>query len=147
MGHRRRARELALQTLYSMEMTGNSTGEMLMDVAGWGKYSPEAITYATLLTDSVIRHREECDRFIEVTAKNWELSRIALIDRIIMHIGICELLYGDDVPPRVAIDEAIELAKEYSSEKSGGFINGILDTILRRERPQDGKHQDVTEQA
>lgn len=142
MGHRRRARELALQALYSAEMTGDPAQEVLKDVAGWRNYSSEAMMYATQLTTSLLQHRDESIRFIEETAKNWELSRIALIDRIILQIGICELLYEDDVPPRVAIDEAIELAKIYSSEKSGGFINGILDTILRERKPHDDRAQE-----
>jgi transcription antitermination factor NusB len=134
MGHRRMARELALQALYSVEMTGESTEVVLKDVAGWRHYSSEAFAYASALTVNVQQHREECVRLIRETATNWEFSRIALIDRIILQMGICELLYMDDVPSRVAINEAIELAKSYSTEKSGGFINGILDTILNREK-------------
>ena len=138
MGHRRRARELALQALYSAEMKEDPIQEVLEDIAGWRDCSPEALDYASRLVESVDQHREECVGFIQETATNWELSRIALIDRLIMQMGICELLYVDDVPSRVAIDEAIELAKKYSTEKSGGFINGILDTILRTRKPDDG---------
>jgi len=136
MGSRRMARELALQTLYSAEMNEGQTDEALGDVAGWRKYTREAVEYATTITRSVWQHQEDCVCLIRKHATNWDFSRIALIDRIILKMGICELLYIDDVPSRVAIDEAIELAKKYSTEKSGGFINGILDSILRKENPE-----------
>ena len=132
MGHRRMARELALQTLYSSEMTGDPVDQVLKDVSCWRKYTPEALKYAAELAASVQKNRNECNRLIQETVEHWEFSRIALLDRIILQMGICELLFGEDIPPRVAIDEAIELAKKYSTEKAGGFINGILDTILKR---------------
>jgi len=132
MGQRRMARELALQTLYSAEMRGEPVGTVLQDVSGWRHYSRKALEYATELASNVLRYEKECNRLIEETVEHWELSRIALLDRIILRMGICEILYSNDIPPRVAIDEAIELAKKYSTEKSGGFINGILDTILKR---------------
>ncbi|UCE17393.1 MAG: transcription antitermination factor NusB [Gemmatimonadota bacterium] len=132
MGHRRMARELALHALYSVEMTGDPVDTVLKDVSRWRKYSREALLYATRLTTNVSEHLTECDRLIEETVRHWELSRIALLDRIILRMGICELLLEGDVPSRVAIDEAIELAKKYSTEKSGGFVNGILDTIHKK---------------
>jgi N utilization substance protein B len=132
MGHRRMARELALHALYSIEMRGDPVDTVLKDVSRWRKYSREALMYATRLTTNVSEHRTECDRLIEETVRHWELSRIALVDLIILRMGICELLFDGDVPSRVAIDEAIELAKKYSTEKSGGFVNGILDTIHKK---------------
>ena len=129
------ARELALQTLYSAEMTGNSTDQVLKDVSGWRRYTPEAMTYAAALATSVQKNRNECNQLIQETVEHWEFSRIALLDRIILQMGICELLFSEDVPPRVVIDEAIELAKKYSTKKAGGFINGVLDTILKKRRP------------
>jgi len=132
MGHRRTAREIALQTLYSVEMTGDSPDTALENVMAMRKFSDEAADYARALAMMVYEKREECDRLIRENAEHWEFSRIALVDRLILRIGICEFLYGENVPPRVVIDEAIELAKKYSSEKSGGFINGILDAIIKR---------------
>ena len=132
MGHRRMARELTLHALYSVEMTGDPVDTVLKDVSTWRRYTREALMYATKLTANVSEHRVECDHLIEETVQHWELSRIAILDQIILRMGICELLFDGDVPSRVAIDEAIELAKKYSREKSGGFVNGILDTIHKR---------------
>ncbi|MFQ6093318.1 MAG: transcription antitermination factor NusB [bacterium] len=143
MGHRRKARELALQTLYSAEMTGNPVDMVLEDVSEWRKYSPEALKYAAVLATNVLHYQKECDRLIEQTVERWELSRIALVDRIILRMGIWELLHRDDVPPGVAIDEAIELAKKYSTEKSGGFINGILDAILKEKMSESARGTDL----
>jgi N utilization substance protein B len=132
MGQRRTAREIALQTLYSAEMTGDFPDVVFENVRTMRKFADEAGDYARKLALMVYENREECDRLIRESAEHWEFSRIALIDRLILRIGICEFLYGENVPPRVVIDEAIELAKKYSSEKSGGFINGILDAIVKK---------------
>lgn len=123
------ARELALQALYSAEISGEGVDTVLNDASRYRNYSREALHYARKLSAIVVEHRMECDRLIKKTVEHWELSRIALLDRIILRMGICELLYDGDVPSSVVIDEAIELAKKYSTEKSGGFVNGILDTI------------------
>ncbi len=73
---------------------------------------------------------EEADEIVTRYTKNWELSRIALIDRLLLRLAICEMLCFEDIPPKVSINEAIEVAKRYSTERSGKFINGILDAIL-----------------
>jgi len=73
---------------------------------------------------------EEADEIVERYTKNWELSRIALIDRLLLRMAICEMLHFEDIPPKVSINEAIEVAKRYSTNRSGQFINGILDAVL-----------------
>jgi len=73
---------------------------------------------------------EEADEIVERYTKNWELSRIALIDRLLLRMAICEMLHFEDIPPKVSINEAIEVAKRYSTDRSGQFINGILDAVL-----------------
>jgi N utilization substance protein B len=78
----------------------------------------------------VIKHTDELDEKIKERVANWEMNRIALVDKILLRIGICELLYFPDIPPKVSINESIEIAKEYSTARSGKFINGILDAIL-----------------
>lgn len=77
-----------------------------------------------------IRLQEECERLITSKIENWELDRIALMDRLILRLGIVELLEFEDIPPRVTVNEAIELAKNFSTAKSGKFVNGVLDAIL-----------------
>jgi N utilization substance protein B len=78
---------------------------------------------------NVIEHSGELDEMIAKKIKNWELDRIALIDRIVLRMGICELKYFPEIPPKVSINEAIELAKKFSTERSGKFVNGVLDAV------------------
>ena len=111
--------------------------ETLADVATWRDYSPAALSYATRLAQAVQQHRQECTSLIRENATNWELSRIAMIDRLILQMGICELLFMEGVPSRVAIDEAIELAKRFGTGDSGAFVNGILDRLIGRRPAPD----------
>lgn len=91
------------------------------------------------IVQGVLDHHQEIDRLIERYSENWSLERIASIDRTILRIAIFELLYREDIPPKVALNEAVDLGKRFGSENSGGFINGILDRILREvvKRPLD----------
>ena len=97
-----------------------------------GKHgADEAISFATSLVDGVREHRREIDDLIREAARNWELERMAAVDRNALRLGCYELLHGDDIPMKVAINEAIELAKRFSTEASGAFVNGILDRIRK----------------
>jgi N utilization substance protein B len=86
--------------------------------------------FAEHLINGVIQHKTELDNLIKQRVDNWEMNRIALIDKILLRMGLCELLYFPDIPPKVSINESIEIAKEFSTSGSGKFINGILDAIL-----------------
>lgn len=90
----------------------------------------EDFEFAKDLTYAVITHLDDIEKHIKAKVTRWELDRIAMIDRILLRIGICEFLYFPDIPPKVSINESIEIAKLYSTEKSGGFVNGVLDAIL-----------------
>lgn len=126
---RRLLREKSLQVLYAYEMNGNGLQNLLdgilIDITN--KNDRE---FSTKIVNSVIAHREELDQKISERVTNWEMDRIALIDRILLRIGIAELFYFPDIPPKVSINEVIEIAKDYSTSNSGKFINGILDAIL-----------------
>jgi N utilization substance protein B len=132
---RTRARELVLQFLYQLDFQGDDYRQELdsfLNQALAGKPGAvEAIEYARALVDGVRSHKEEIDALIATAARNWELGRMAAVDRNAMRIGCYELLWQDLVPMKVAINEAIELGKKYSTEASGSFINGILDRIRR----------------
>lgn len=131
MGQRRKARELALQILFQYDIR---RGEC--DINGFLKdksASDESKEFAIRLRDCVIRHLSEIDALIKRSAKGWALERMAVVDRNILRAAICEMLYFTDVPPKVAINEAIEIAKKYGSEESGQFVNGILDKIMKEE--------------
>ncbi len=129
MFKRRVVREKVLQILYAHEMNKDSLTAlidgMLSDVSD--KVDRD---FANDLVNRVIIHRNELDDKIKERVANWEMNRIALIDKILLRMGICELLYFPDIPPKVSINESIEIAKIYSTGGSGKFINGILDAIL-----------------
>lgn len=127
--NRRLLREKALQLLYAYEMNAEGLEEkisgMLLDVE-----NEDDRDFFRNLVQKVVIHHKEFDLEIEKRVTNWELDRIALVDRLLLRIGLCEILYFPDIPPKVSINEAIEIAKEFSTGSSGKFINGILDNIL-----------------
>ena len=132
---RTKGRELALQFLYAVDIQGDEYRERLdlfLAEELEGKMgAEEAAAYARGLVDGVILHRPAIDQLLSDAAKNWGLTRMAGIDRNCLRLGVFELLHAPDVPPKVAINEAIELAKRYSTEQSGAFVNGVLDRIRK----------------
>lgn len=128
-GTRRRARELALALLYELEFHPGQ--ESARAAAFWENHPslPAARTYAQALAQGVMAHLEELDGRITAHAEHWTLERMPLVDRNILRLAAYELLHVPEVPERVAIDEAIELAKAYGGEDSGRFVNGVLDRI------------------
>jgi len=132
---RTRARELALQFLYMLDVQGDAYRDALdafLDDELDGKPgADEAKAYARKLVDGTMAHRPAVDLLLHDAAKNWDLSRMAAIDRNVLRLGCYEMLHEPDVPTKVAINEAIELGKRYSTEQSGAFINGILDRIRK----------------
>ncbi len=134
--NRRVVREKCLQALYAFEMNKEGLDElvegMLADVQ-----IPADKEFGRKLIYKVIANREELDELIRGKVANWEMDRIALIDRLLLRMAIAEFLYFPDIPPKVSINEAIEIAKEYSTAKSGKFVNGILDSIFSELKKSD----------
>jgi len=131
MHERRLARECALKSLYAQEYTQDRMESVVEDVM---KREELPDTVREFCRDLAIRthvHASEFDERIRQKSEHWEFDRIAMLDRLILRLAICELLHFDDIPPKVSISEAIEIAKEYSTDQSGKFINGILDSILQ----------------
>ena len=128
--YRRIARELALQALYAIEMGGNSIVTVLQEQIRQRHSNKTVVEFAEKVTQTVLEHVYQCDLYVRKKATNWDFRRIAIIDRLLLRMAVCEFLFFDDIPPKVSIDEAIEIGKKYSTEKSGRFINGILDAIL-----------------
>lgn len=132
MGRRHKAREAALEALYCYEIRGNSTvDEIFPYCRGRHHLTSEASRFALQLLNKTIDNLEEIDREIAAHIKNWELGRLALIDKNILRLGLAEILYFPDIPRKVTIDESIELAKSYGSAESGRFVNGVLDALAR----------------
>mgnify|MGYP001573601996 CR=1 FL=1 len=132
MRKRTLAREYALQVLYQVDLTGNSQEDCLENF--WQMHkdevdSDEVRDFSRVLVAGVLSYLEELDRCISKSATNWKLERMAVVDRNILRMGCFELIYRKDIPPKVAINEAIELAKKYSSQEAAKFVNGILDKI------------------
>jgi N utilization substance protein B len=126
---RRIVREKVLQILYAYEMNKESL-QLLSDGVLSDVEDKTDKEFAETLVNRVLIHTKELDIKIKQRVDNWELGRIALIDRILLRIGLCELFYFPEIPPKVSINEVIEIAKEYSTAGSGKFINGILDAVL-----------------
>ena len=124
---RRAAREVTLRAIYVLEMRGCEPAEALRDPLVSNGETPPA--YSVRLLTHIERFREHLDDLIRAKVEKWEFHRIAVLDRLILRMAVAELLYFPDVPPKVTINEAIEIAKMYSTDKSGRFVNGILDAI------------------
>lgn len=129
MRKRTQARELALQCLYQIDITKDSIEESLDNFWLNIRVKDEIKEYADSLIKGARENLEKIDSLIKEHARNWEISRMATIDRNILRICTFELLFQENVPPKVAINEAIELAKKYGDVKSSKFVNGVMDNI------------------
>jgi N utilization substance protein B len=137
MGSRRQAREKALQILYAYEMSGNDIAWILDDLCQPGE---PYRNFIRALCKKTVAIQDELDDWIRKKVEKWALDRLAIIDRILIRMALCEILYFADIPPKVSINEAIDIAKRFSTEKSGAFINGILDAVYKQlmaEKPEE----------
>lgn len=123
-------REKVLQALYAYEMSKEPITDVITNILGEIKSSHDDFEFAKRLINEAIHHEEEIEKIIRDKVAHWEFDRIAYIDKILLRMGICELLYFPEIPPKVTINESIEIAKSFSTEQSGKFINGILDALL-----------------
>ncbi|NWF92052.1 MAG: transcription antitermination factor NusB [Syntrophaceae bacterium] len=129
MAKRRKSRESALQVLYELDITRRDPIGALAQFQDHFAGGSERDDFREQLVLGVLEHREEIDRLIERYSENWRLDRMNIIDRGILRMAIYELLYCPEIPPKVTLNEAVELGKRFGSEDSAGFINGILDRI------------------
>jgi N utilization substance protein B len=132
MGYRRLSRELALQALFFLDM--NSSGDVQADVAAFClenevELTPTVQPFFMELVQGVMSTLDKIDPMLETYSKNWKVSRMPVVDRNIMRIAAFELLERPDIPPSVTINEAVDIAKKFSTRESGPFVNGILDRI------------------
>lgn len=134
MSARTKARKRALDILFQSDVRGEDTATILAAEARRAAAEPAregSWLYAREIVDGVIDNRDEIDEQITTFAKDWSLARMPAVDRALLRIGVWELLYNDEVPAGVAIDEAVELAKEFSTDDSGSFVHGVLARISR----------------
>jgi N utilization substance protein B len=134
--HKRLARILCLKILFAHNFSDNSFNDLVnnffkkkdLDLSS-KKYTNDQIKFASKLFDIAIKNKKVVDEIVEEKLVNWEISRLAITDKMILRMSIGEMLFVDDVPPKVSITEAVEIAKEFCSEDSSSFVNGIMDAI------------------
>ncbi len=128
--NRRKAREYALQMLFQHEFAGEQAGmEFTEDHKPGKKTNSELQKFARELATGTLGHLEEIDGMVQEAAENWKMDRMAAVDRNILRFAVYEIIYRTDIPTAVTINEALEIAKKYSSVESASFINGLLDKI------------------
>lgn len=132
MGARRKARELALQMLFQHDLSGNAPDTIVTTFEDLQKSKPNTREFAVKIFRGTVDNLTSIDDMIQQQADNWRLSRMAVVDRNIIRMSVYEFLHETDTPKLVIIDEAIEIAKKFGTQKSSQFINGILDGILKR---------------
>ncbi|MEL6614109.1 MAG: transcription antitermination factor NusB [Bacteroidota bacterium] len=138
MSTRRQVRERVLQALYAQEISGD-TPEHVIKTLVRPPFEGEKtyVRFAEKLFTRGLDVRKEADVLLDRHVQNWELSRLALTDRLVLRMAVAELLHFEDIPPKVSINEAVDLARTFGSEKSGAFVNGVLDAILAEFRREE----------
>jgi len=132
VGTRRKSREIAIQILYQLEINEADIEDAVETY--WDAYKPsrDLKDFSSHILHGVFRHRKDIDTVIGKTSNHWSLRRMPAVDRSILRAAIFEILYCPDIPLKVSIDEAIELAKKFGTEKSSSFVNGILDKVAHQ---------------
>lgn len=141
MSNRHLARTIALQSLYEWDFNQKSKDELTFILThNLKEFAPDFDDkgFAESIIKGVIDHRDEIDALITKYAPEWPLEQITIVDRNVLRIGIYELRFSPEIPPKVAINEAIELAKTFGGESSGRFVNGVLGTIYKEMNKEEG---------
>ena len=129
MGYRRKSRELAMQALFYMDSEGMNSEEMIELFCNNFNPSENVRSFFNIIIEGVVQHKDEIDLLISQNSRNWKLSRMPSVDRNVLRIAVFELLYCEDIPAKVTINEAIDIGKKFGTKDSGSFINGILDSV------------------
>jgi transcription antitermination factor NusB len=129
---RTRARELAIQSLYQLDVQGSDALELLDQFFTESDAGDSVRKLAQDWTKGTWKNLQQCDELISASAAKWHLDRLSTVDRGILRLSVYQLKFCPDIPPKVVINEAIELAKKFSSEKAPAFVNGVLDAILKK---------------
>ena len=129
MGTRRQARELAMQALFYMDIRKDASEETLEYFCGCFCPSKKSRPFFRKLVNGVLETKGKIDALVERYSQNWNISRMSCVDRNVMRIAVYEMLFCDDIPPKVSINEAVDIGKKFGTQESGAFINGIMDSI------------------
>ncbi len=127
---------MALQLLFQNDLSGETIDETMNTIGKWAQPqdAKETLQFAEELVRLTLGYRGEIDEKLEALSEHWKLSRMSNVDRNILRMASAEILYREDIPPKVSIDEAIELAKRFGEDDSGRFVNGVLDRLLSEEK-------------
>ncbi|MBC8401849.1 MAG: transcription antitermination factor NusB [Candidatus Marinimicrobia bacterium] len=128
---RRQGREGVLKALYALELSNDPPKKILVDLFRREHFDDNTQRFVTNLFNNSVKYKNWCEEQISIHLVNWNIDRVALLDRLILQMAISEIYFLDDVPPKVSISEAIEIAKVYSTEESSSFVNGILDAVYK----------------
>ncbi|MBO8170366.1 MAG: transcription antitermination factor NusB [Bacillaceae bacterium] len=135
---RRLAREKALQALFQIDMTGEEPSRAMTSVLEHGQEELIPYDFLSDLVSGTVSHQAAVDELIGSHLEGWTLSRLSYVDRNILRLATYEMLYRDDIPEKVSVNEAIELSKLFSTEESSRFINGVLSSIMNRDKVEAG---------
>lgn len=133
------ARELAMKILYRYSEGDTDLPVVIPSVLEGKKYTTKDKAFCQVLVDATLNNLPEIDREIIKVLENWSFGRIPIIDKTILRLGACEILFLEEIPPQVSINEAIEIGKRYGDKDSGRFINGVLDAVKRNNESRDNK--------
>jgi transcription antitermination factor NusB len=131
MTHRRLARECALEVLYRLDLVGDDPAATIEELLHRKNPSDDAEQYLRRIIDAVQANQKDIDIVLRRHLRKWRLERLTVIDRAILRAAAAEILYFDDVPPKVSINEAVEVSKKFGDDASGKFVNGVLDGVYR----------------
>tara|TARA_B110000014_G_C20048703_1_gene545436 strand:+ start:566 stop:1000 length:435 start_codon:yes stop_codon:yes gene_type:complete len=134
---RRYARERVLKALFAQGFSDDDPSQVLEHIMGPSFEKKKNFEFISLLYNCVIDNINWADDLIKTHLQNWEFDRVAQVDRVLLRMGICEIFFIDEVPPKVSISEMVEISKVYSSDESPGFINGILDAVYKEYQKQE----------
>lgn len=132
MGKRRKARESTLQILFQLEFDTMEPEKVFDSYWKNKRVTKEIKEHSQWLFHHITTHREDIDHLIQSVSEHWRISRMAIVDRNIIRMAVCELLYEENMAPAIVINEAVEIAKKYSSENGATFVNGILDAVTKK---------------
>ena len=131
MTNRRQARECALEVLYRLDLVGDEPEHTIAEILLRKNPSEESETYLRRLVDAALGNQQEIDAALRKHLTRWRLERLTVLDRAILRLVAAEILYFDDVPPKVSINEAVDIAKKYGDDEAGKFVNGVLDSVFQ----------------
>ncbi|MEO0082646.1 MAG: transcription antitermination factor NusB [candidate division WOR-3 bacterium] len=131
MTQRRLAREAALEVLYRLDLVNDEPDETIEEILARKNPSDDAETYLRRLVQAVLDHRPDIDRMLKRHLRKWRVERLRVLDRSILRLACAEMMYFDDIPPKVSINEAVDISKKFGDDDSGRFVNGVLDAVYK----------------